>query len=235
MSDPSTPEMQFTKAEYADPAAVAATCLQCQQAISGPYFEVNGQTVCSTCAEQIQQARGAGPGLRGLIAATGAGIAAGIAGAILYYGVLALTGYEFGLIAVVVGFMVGRAVHWGSSGWGGFKYQALAVALTYLAIVSCYVPAIVQGLQQASQQQEKAAAVEPAAPTAPGVPPTASQVAMFFGVFALIVLASPFLAGFENIIGWLIIGFALFEAWKINRSVEVTVTGPYEVAPAQST
>jgi hypothetical protein len=33
--------------------------------------------------------------------------------------------------------------------------------------------------------------------------------------------------GIQNIIGWLIIGFALFEAWKINRRVEVEVTGPF--------
>jgi hypothetical protein len=166
----------------------------------------------------------------------GGGIAAGVAGAVLYYAVLALTGYEFGLIAVIVGFLVGRAVHWGASGWGGFKYQALAVALTYLAIVSCYVPAIVEGFRRAGQQRsESAIAGEPASPPAPDAPPTSGQMAVGLAFFAAIVLASPFLAGFENIIGWLIIGFALFEAWKINRRVEVAVTGPYEIASAQGT
>lgn len=231
MSDSSTPAVQFTKAEFTDPASATTTCMACQQPVTDRYFEVNGQTACPGCTQQIEQAHAADPGLRGFLAAIVAGIGAGVAGALLYYAVLALTGYEFGLIAVVVGFLVGRAVHWGASGRGGLKYQALAVALTYLSIVSCYVPFIVQGLRNRPPQQAAAGATaQPEAP--PQAPPTAGQFAFALGIFAALVLASPFLAGFGNIIGWLIIGFALFEAWKINRRPEVLVTGPYEVAPA---
>ena len=72
-----------------------------------------------------------------------AGIGVGLAGTIVYWAILAATGYEFGLIAIVVGFAVGKAVHWGSRGRGGWAYQTLAIGLTYLAIVSAYVPMIV--------------------------------------------------------------------------------------------
>ena len=234
MPEPSAaPAVQFTKAEYADSAAATVACVLCQQSLSDRYFEVNGQTTCPACTEQIQQAHGVTPGVGGFARAVVAGVGAGVAGALLYYGVLALTGYEFGLIAVVVGFLVGRAVRWGSSDRGGALYQTLAVVLTYLAIVTCYVPFILDGLRQSAQQQETAGASAPqAAPAAEDAPPTGRDMALFFLIFGGIVLASPFLAGFGNIIGWLIIGFALFEAWRINRRVDVTVTGPDEVAPA---
>ena len=42
--------------------------------------------------------------------------------------------------------------------------------------------------------------------------------------------AAPFLGGFENIPGILIIGFALWEAWKMNRRVPLQVEGPFRLA-----
>jgi hypothetical protein len=54
------------------------------------------------------------------------------------------------------------------------------------------------------------------------------------GVVALVALAAaaPFLAGIENVLGLLIIGFALFQAWQMNRRVPLTITGPYAVGRA---
>ena len=43
-----------------------------------------------------------------------------------------------------------------------------------------------------------------------------------------IAFASPFLSGASNIIGILIIGIALYEAWKLNK--RVPVTGPFQFA-----
>ena len=48
-------------------------------------------------------------------------IAAGL-GAAIYYGVAVATNMEFGLIAIVVGLMVGKAVKTGSDGRGGWFY-----------------------------------------------------------------------------------------------------------------
>ena len=70
------------------------------------------------------------------------GFAAAAGGALLWAGVTHVTGYELGIVAIVVGFAVGVAVKLGSGGRGGLPYQLLAVALTYLAIVSTYVPAL---------------------------------------------------------------------------------------------
>ena len=45
-----------------------------------------------------------------------------------------------------------------------------------------------------------------------------------------IVLAIPFLAGLENIMGIIIIGIGLYEAWKLNRREALTITGPHAIA-----
>ena len=64
----------------------------------------------------------------------------------------------------------------------------------------------------------------------------------FFGTIALglvalvaIAVVAPFLAGFENILGLVIIGFALFQAWKMNRRVPLAISGPYAVGRAAGT
>jgi len=44
-------------------------------------------------------------------------------------------------------------------------------------------------------------------------------------------LAAPFLAGAQNLIGLLIIGFALWEAWKFNARRQVPISGPYQIGP----
>jgi hypothetical protein len=49
------------------------------------------------------------------------------------------------------------------------------------------------------------------------------------GLLLALSLAAPFLGGFQNVIGILIIGFALWEAWKMNRHVPLIVEGPYRV------
>src|SRR5437867_717623 len=67
------------------------------------------------------------PGLRPGAAAVGAPP---------HFGVGALAGYAFCAGARGVGWSVGGAVRKGSSGRGGWRYQALAIFLTYSAVVA---------------------------------------------------------------------------------------------------
>ena len=46
------------------------------------------------------------------------------------------------------------------------------------------------------------------------------------------LIAVPFLAGFENAIGILIIGFALYQAWTMTQKREVAWGGPFQVGSA---
>jgi hypothetical protein len=63
---------------------------------------------------------------------------------------------------------------------------------------------------------------------------TAAELPVFvFAVFVFVIaMALPFLQGFGNIIGIIIIGIGLYEAWKLNTRLRLEVTGPYQVAPA---
>src|SRR5207247_4032268 len=43
--------------------------------------------------------------------------------------------------------------------------------------------------------------------------------------------AAPIAIGLSSPIHLLIAGFAIYEAWKLNRGMALRVTGPYQVAP----
>jgi hypothetical protein len=249
MSSDATPVSSPEGLRFDEPAAAAGTptCASCRSAITAAYYEVNGHVVCADCKSTMEQAR-AGSGTSRLLKAAAYGAGAAVLGAGLYYAILAMTGYEIGLVAIAVGWLVGRGVQKGSNGAGGWAYQTLAVGLTYLAIVSTYVPFIVKS---AMEKPDKASAVAaaPSAPAgtdsvaarpvavtaAPGDGMTAGKFAV--GVLALIAIAAaaPFLAGVENFLGLIIIGFALFQAWKMNRRVPLAFSGPYAVGRAAGT
>jgi hypothetical protein len=251
------PALQFERAEFAPEARTEASCAFCSKPIHEAYYTLNGSVACDRCRQAAEAQRAAGSRLARVLRATLYGSIAGMLGAALWYGVRALTGWEVGLISIVVGVMVGQAVLKGSNGRGGRGYQILAVALTYGSIVSTYVPMITKEIfskvQQESATPASAAPADPAskpvqaapAPAAPApavaasvteAPPSAGKMALALIVFAALICAvavvAPFLGGFENAIGILIIAFGVWEAWKINRKTELVVTGPHRLVVA---
>jgi hypothetical protein len=201
--------MQFDRAEFAQSSAPRASCTTCSREIVQSYYEIGGKSICSDCREKREQGQEAGGFVR-FLRAFGAGLGAAILGAVLWYCVRALTGYEVGLISIAVGIGVGKAVAWGAHGKGGWFYQLLALFLTYTSIVSNYVPDIAEGMVGEG-----------------GTAGVLVYVAAFF-----ISYAAPFLMGLQNIIGLLIMAFGLWEAWKINRRADAVMSGPFSVAPA---
>jgi hypothetical protein len=252
--------LQFEQAEYT--AAPGATCSLCRVAIQDAYWEVGGAVVCERCLRERELATAQGGRLGRVVKATVLGGLAGAAGAAVWYAVRAATGYEIGLISILVGLGVGFGVRKGSGGRGGRGYQVLAVALTYAAIVSTYVPEIVKVLfAQAGTHATasspapavQASAASPAAATeasplpaetvaaargatTPAAPPrkvgvgTATLALLAFAlIVCAVALVAPFLGGFQNVMGIAIIGFGLWEAWKINKASPATITGPHRV------
>ena len=242
-----------TPLRFDEPAPVegaqAPACTQCSTSIRTSYYELGGHVFCPACKGRFETelSRGSGAGRFARAAAFGLGAAA--VGAGIYYAILVLTGYEVGLVAILVGWFVGQAVHRGGGGRGGWAYQSLAVGLTYFAIVSTYIPMIVKGI---NEKPAAAAAAAPApstpstdAPSATTDAPSAPSnvkvqqvslggVALGVGALLLIAAAAPFLAGFQNILGVLIISFGLYQAWKLNRKVVLAFNGPYAVAAART-
>jgi hypothetical protein len=234
MNTRDTQGLQFDKAEGV--AAGAPQCNVCKQAIADAYYQVNGKVLCSGCRTQIERIFGGGLTGARLLKATAFGIVAGALGAGIWYAILTFANMELGIIAIAVGFMVGWAVRRGAEYRGGIVFQLLAVLLTYLAIVSTYVPLLVRGVTspQASEKSVQAAGEtgQPAAPVAREKPSARhlSPVAWIY-IFG-IAIALPFLQGFQNILGIFIIGIALYEAWMLNRKPRLSVGGPFAIGGA---
>jgi len=187
-----------------------------------------------------------------LLAAAGLGLVAAAVGSAIYYAVAKVTGYEIGLISIVVGLLVGFAVRKGSRARGGWRYQALAIFLTYLAIASTYVPRVFEAME-AEKAGAPAGAAAPAPGAAPGAAPSPApapaaapspspapaeqggqdagggSVAVALLVLLGFTLALPFLAGLDNVMGLVLIAIALYEAWKVNRIPPLSVSGPFAV------
>ncbi|HEV7668727.1 MAG TPA: hypothetical protein VGS22_09400 [Thermoanaerobaculia bacterium] len=255
---PSPSGLQFDRVELEAAPAVrqAPECAFCRIPLRSFYFDVNGRMACEACRFKIEEQFKKGPGAAGFLRAAGAGLGAAIAGSALYYAVRALTGYEIGLISILVGFMVGKAVRWGVRGRGGWVFQTLAMFLTYMAIVSTYIPLLINEIK--GQMESKPAVVAPAVTSSgsaaahgagkaktsePGSkkPTEDSSEEMTFGkavvgVLAIFALAAavPFLAGFENILGLVIIAFGLWEAWKLNKRPAIAILGPLDLGRAPS-
>src|SRR5688500_3202694 len=104
----SNESLQFDRAEFTHGAALP--CSFCKAPVAGQYFQVNGQTACPNCREQIDAAISGGSKFGRTLRAFAAGFAAAIAGFLIYWAVRAATGYEFALISILIGFMVGYAV-----------------------------------------------------------------------------------------------------------------------------
>jgi hypothetical protein len=242
--------LQFDKAEVA--FSGLRVCASCSGRFDREYFEAGGKFVCPACASNFADDR-AGHLLRAALFGAGAALV----GTLVWFLVIKLSGSEFGLIAIAVGLFVGFAVRYGARGRGGARYQALAMALTYVSITASYVPLVIEGMGRSEgadageSGSSKSAATDTAgtAGKADAAPETAPNEAspgnagpavthqasaggvvvallLIFGI----ALASPFLGGFSNIMGIIIIGIALYEAWKLNK--RVVVSGPYQMSAA---
>lgn len=198
--------------DYGTPATAGgpAVCAACGEPITDVYFEGNGKVVCPLCRDAVMASHTGGSGVGRLFKAAVYGILAGIVGAAIWYAVRAGTGYEVGLIAIVVGILVGGAVKAGAKGRGGVGYQLLAVVLTYLSIAANYVPDIVRALRSNPDVAD-------------------NRIALVI-ITAVTAISAPFYGGISNIIGLLIIGFALYQAWVINKPSQVRFNGPYRLA-----
>lgn len=250
-------DLQFDRAEFEHPQPASPVCAACGQAVWNVYYAVNDRVLCERCKTDLELHANQGSRAGRFLRAAAYGLGAGAVGAGVWYAVRATTGYELGLIAIGVGFFVGGAVRKGSNGRGGWRYQALAMFLTYASIVSTYVPDIMTQLLKGADKDPQATTTPGPAP-APGLPspaaalaaPAASPdpgqgseqmspgkallaVSVFMAVILAIALAAPFFGGFENIMGIVIIGIALYEAWKMNKKVSLEITGPHRVGAAE--
>ena len=206
------------------------------------YYAVEDRVVCQRCSTSITDPP-TGNRLLAFGKAVVFGTAAGLLGAAIWYAIRVIADIEIGLVAILVGWMVGKSVRRATAGRGGRVYQFLAVAITYSCISLNYVPDIISAILDAEQkdeqqtvavpQDEANASAESSADTAAkNQEPAGNLFVSFIILFVALscfALATPVMMGVESPIGLLIIGFALWEAWKLAARQTIPITGPYQI------
>ncbi len=150
---PGADDLQFDRAVDASAASAGSVvCSKCNAPIRMYYYHVDGETACSTCKLSVERASG-GPGRSGpgMLKAVLYGLGAAIAGAMIYYAVMEYLNIEIGIVAILIGYMVGHAIRNATSGQGGRRFQILAAGLTYLAVAMAYAPFSLRGITGSEQ------------------------------------------------------------------------------------
>ncbi len=225
-------------------------CAFCNQMIVGSYYRVNGLMSCGSCATQSEDNRPKASHVA-FVRAVLFGLGGALLGLIIYAAFGIITGWMIGYVSLAVGFIVGKAMMFGSHGLGGKRYQIVAVILTYAAVSLAAIPIAISQMRehhtahsQAQVQQqptnegdESAAKERPASAQQDAPDHTAKPrmgVAKAIATLALIGLASPFLEltadPFHGLIGLVILFIGIRIAWKSTAGGGLAeVTGPYDV------
>jgi hypothetical protein len=220
---------QFATAEYSTQPGTAI-CKSCGRSTSGASYRANGVPVCGICAQRIKD-QTAVDSHSVFVRALCFGVGGAILGMALYVGFALATGWIVGFVSLAVGYIVGKAIVFGSGGVGGRRYQVAAVLLTYIAVSMAAFPiAISQQMKQRSAQQQAQASD----PTTAGKPKMSPFKAL--GVLTVIGLASPFLDlanPAHGVIGLIILFVGIRIAWRLTAGNAVNITGPIDdPAPA---
>lgn len=192
----------------ANAGAAAVQCSVCKRAITESYHTVNGAAVCDGCrmvltglTAPVQQ-----PVL--LVKALVLGVGASLAGAFVYWAVIRFFSLEIGIVAVLNGWMVGKAVRAGADGRGGRVLQIAAALLTYASVAMAYLPfALSDG--------------------------GGLGIGMLLPALALpvmVILGS--LPG--GLISALIIGFGMLQAWQLTGIPAIDIQGPFRVGSGRA-
>src|SRR5438874_728749 len=121
------PALQFDRVVAASPppaggGATALACEACHAPVVTAYYHVNGKPFCRHCRSLVEAGAAAPPGIVPFVTALIFGFVAALAGAAIYYAVLAIAHLQIGLVAIATGYMVGYSVRKGAAGRGGLRF-----------------------------------------------------------------------------------------------------------------
>jgi uncharacterized protein (DUF983 family) len=210
---------QFATAEYT-PNTSGLKCAACRQPISGSYFQIRSAPVCNSCTEKLR-AQMPKDSHAAFVRALLFGIGGAVVGFALYVTVALVTGLIIGFVSLAVGYIIGKAMHKGSGGVGGRRYQVVAVLLTYFAVSMSAVPMAIQQSRLHHRNQTQETMTQPVAPV---------NLARTLAVLAWVGLASPFLDlqdPVHGVIGLVILFVGLRFAWQFTAARTLKVSGPY--------
>lgn len=210
MSEP-IQSLDFDRADFGRGSANLA-CRSCQTPLTEIYHEANGNPVCTGCRERMEAALGGRNG--SFTQAFLYGLGAAAVGCGIFMAVWALLHSRWGLVSIVVGALVGKAVRKGAGGAGGRSYQIVAVVLTYVAITLSYLPLLLPHIRLPASATGSILVIL-----------TAVGLSL---VFPFLILAQSA----SGILSLIVLGIGLWEAWKLTKAgPSVVFTGPYPVGP----
>src|SRR5262245_208475 len=94
-----------TAAAGSAPVQPGVTCGSCRKTIRTRSFSIRETPLCEPCKATFEAAQSASRSWRTFGRAALFGVGAAIAGAVLYYAVIAITRFEIGLVAIAIGYM----------------------------------------------------------------------------------------------------------------------------------
>ena len=233
--------LQFERATSVPgvPPSPVVVCTACKLTIATQYYDVNGHPLCGTCRAAVVAAAQTPKGMAAFVKAALFGAGAGIVGAAIYYAVIAIAQLEIGIVAILIGYMVGYSVRRGVNGRGGLRFQVLAAVLTYMAVAMAYTPVAIQEAMRDSKPAAQATAA-----TAPGVersaPARLGRARLVLGLvfFAGLMLALPVLVVIgsmpSGLISAVIILLGMRQAWKMTGAPIMRVAGPFRIGAPQA-
>jgi len=251
---PGQDNLQFDRAVSATGDAAtqrdAIVCAACNAPVRTWYYYIEGAPHCAGCKQKAERSSGPVRDWGLTLRATLFGLGAAIAGAIVYYGVIAITNFEIGIVALLIGWMVGRAMRAGASGRGGRRLQFTAAGLTYFAVALAYLPLVMKGASDSAKEAlETAALVADSAQETSGAPNAvpeseteappftaananvnplfafAALIAFTFGLPVMVIFATmP-----SGLISALIIAIGMQQAWKMTGATSLSIAGPFKV------
>ena len=201
--------LQFDRADFGAAQPSRVVCTACNQDVVQSYYTIGDRVVCSRCREHAGEE---GSAVGRFFRATGAAILVALAGAAVWWAVATFLHFHIALISIGIGIGVARAIVWGTNGRTNGMYRLLAVLITYAGISLGYAPQVITGMAEGSAVR-------------------ASHVIV--GIIAS--FTAPVFDAMESPIAILIVGFGLWEAWKLSHPVTAQVAGPFSVAPGATT
>src|SRR5688500_12897499 len=148
-----------THDQAAPPPGPAMWCSECRAAMRSQYYALNERPICAKCRPQYAKMiqRGTGPGAMRRAVTHGVLVtvlgAAALAVGVIIFPFLRLP------VVVGIGWFMGKRIMASVDGYGGRRYQYLAVGLTYLALsLGSLVPAIKRAHDDAKRREAIAAA-----------------------------------------------------------------------------
>lgn len=226
MSDHAS-ELSFDRADFSHGEG-ATPCGACGNGLGEQYWTFRGHVMCEVCRQRTAEslATNTGSFFKALLFGGLTALACGIA-----YGLFVhFSNVQLALATIGIAFVIAKVVRGASAGRGGLRYQLLAVALTYGASAMGYAPAIFEGFRDADET-EQAAEANGATSEVSQAEPASESTALGLTVGALLLvmftLAAPVIAVFDAPLGFLIVLFGLWEAWKLTRAEPMTFEGPF--------